>query len=57
MSLIDPLLAEVLVCPSDLGDLEENIAGAELVCTVCRRRYPVREGIPIMLPTEETDDE
>ena len=49
MSLIDPSLAEILVCPVDHGDLEEDEAESTLDCTVCGRRYPVRDGIPIML--------
>lgn len=49
MSLIDPALAGVLVCPVDKSDLIENEADKRLVCTSCGRRYPVRDGIAIML--------
>jgi uncharacterized protein len=49
MSLIDPSLAEILVCPVDHGELDEDEAESRLVCTVCGRRYPVQDGIPIML--------
>lgn len=49
MSLIDPELARILVCPADRGELVENEETSRLVCEVCGRRYPVREGIPIML--------
>lgn len=49
MSLIDPTLAEVLVCPVDKADLIEDVEAERLECTKCGRRYPVREGIPIML--------
>lgn len=52
MSLIDPDLAEVLVCPVDKSQLEEDSAAARLVCTECGRRYPVRDGVPIMLVEE-----
>lgn len=52
MSLIDPSLAEVLVCPVDKEDLSQDEASQRLVCTVCGRRYPVRDGIPIMLVDE-----
>lgn len=52
MSLIDPALAEVLVCPVDKAGLEEDIEASRLVCTMCGRRYPIREGIPIMLIDE-----
>lgn len=52
MSLIDPTLAEVLVCPMDKAELEEDTVARQLVCTGCGRRYPVRDGIPIMLAEE-----
>ncbi|HJU51231.1 MAG TPA: Trm112 family protein [Acidimicrobiia bacterium] len=52
MSLIDPLLAEILVCPVDQGDLDEDEAASRLVCQVCGRRYPVTDGIPVMLVEE-----
>lgn len=49
MSLIDEKLAEVLVCPVDKADLTEDTEARRLVCTECGRRYPVEDGIPIML--------
>lgn len=49
MSLIDPTLAEVLVCPVDKADLREDADASRLECTECGRRYPVEDGIPIML--------
>jgi uncharacterized protein YbaR (Trm112 family) len=49
LSLIDPTLAEVLVCPVDKGDLTQDVEAQRLECIVCGRRYPVRDGIPIML--------
>lgn len=55
MSLIDPTLAEVLVCTVDKADLEEDVEKSELVCTECGRRYPVKDGIAIMLVDEDHD--
>jgi uncharacterized protein len=52
MSLIDPALAEILVCPVDHGGLGEDEPASRLVCSVCGRRYPVRDGIPVMLVEE-----
>lgn len=52
MSLIDPELAEVLVCPACRGELTEDVEALRLVCTDCGRRYPVRDGIPVMLIDE-----
>lgn len=51
MPLPEDLLA-LLVCAECLGDLTE--VGDELVCTDCGLRYPVRDGIPIMLPEAAT---
>lgn len=52
MSLIDPMLAEILVCPVDKGSLSQDTAESRLECEVCGRRYPVRDGIPVMLVEE-----
>lgn len=52
MSLIDPTLAEVLVCPVDKAELSEDGEAERLDCSECGRRYPVRDGIPIMLVEE-----
>lgn len=52
MSLIDPVLAELLVCPVDKADLNEDVEASRLECSECGRRYPIREGIPIMLVDE-----
>ena len=53
--MIPPELMDILVCPACKGDLREE--DAELVCTVCGLRYPVRDGIPIMLVDEATKGE
>lgn len=52
MSLIDESLAEILVCPVDKAELREDVEAQRLECTQCGRRYPVRDGIPIMLVDE-----
>jgi uncharacterized protein YbaR (Trm112 family) len=52
MSLIDPVLAEVLVCPADHGSLTEHEETSELEGQKCRRRVPVQDGIPVMLRDE-----
>ncbi|MFO7299677.1 MAG: Trm112 family protein [Actinomycetes bacterium] len=57
MSLIDPLLAGILVCAADHGRLEEDSAGSRLICAACGRSYPVRDGIPVMILDEERGDE
>ena len=52
MTLIDPELLEILVCPVDKEGLDEDVSGPALVCRSCGRRYPVRDGIPVMLVEE-----
>jgi uncharacterized protein YbaR (Trm112 family) len=49
---LDPELLEILVCPNDRGDLEEREGEQVLVCLACGYRYPIREGIPVMLIDE-----
>lgn len=49
---IDPKLLEILVCPVSKGPLVYDRARQELVSPRARLAYPVREGIPIMLPDE-----
>ena len=47
---MDPELLEILACPECKASLEQE--QERLVCTMCGRRYPVRDGIPIMLVEE-----
>ena len=50
---LDPLLLEILACPSeDHAALKVDAARALLVCTACGRGFPVRDGIPVMLLDE-----
>jgi uncharacterized protein YbaR (Trm112 family) len=49
---IDPKLLELLACPLTKGPLKWNAATSELVSKAARLAYPVRDGIPIMLPSE-----
>ncbi|QCK85029.1 Trm112 family protein [Phreatobacter aquaticus] len=49
---VDPRLLEVLVCPVTKGTLDYDAAANELVSRGARLAYPIRDGIPIMLPEE-----
>lgn len=49
---IDPKLLELLVCPLTKGTLKWKADASELVSNAARLAYPVRDGIPIMLPSE-----
>ena len=51
MALSNELLA-ILVCPACKGRLETVDEETGLVCRACRLRYPVRDGIPVMLADE-----
>jgi hypothetical protein len=49
---VDPRLLEILVCPLTRTTLEYDRARQELISRAARLAYPIREGIPIMLPEE-----
>ncbi len=48
--MIDPKLLEILACPACKTDV--RLEGERLVCIQCGRRYPIRDGIPVMLVEE-----
>jgi uncharacterized protein YbaR (Trm112 family) len=49
---LDPRLLEVLVCPVTRAPLTYDRARSELVSKSARLAYPVRDGVPVMLPEE-----
>ncbi|MBV8566219.1 MAG: Trm112 family protein [Methylobacteriaceae bacterium] len=49
---IDPRLLEILVCPLTKSTLEYDSAKQELISRAAKLAYPIRDGIPIMLPEE-----
>jgi uncharacterized protein YbaR (Trm112 family) len=57
---LDARLLEILACPDDKGPLyyfEAAVSGTDggfLFCPACRRRYEVRDDIPVMLVDEAT---
>jgi uncharacterized protein YbaR (Trm112 family) len=55
----DPKLLEILICPVSKGALVYDRAAQELVSRAAGLAYPIRDGIPIMLPGEarELSDE
>jgi uncharacterized protein YbaR (Trm112 family) len=52
ISMIDTKLLEILACPACKGDVEYDAKNEKLICVECRRKYPVRDGIPVMLVEE-----
>jgi uncharacterized protein YbaR (Trm112 family) len=49
---IDPRLLEILVCPLTKTVLEYDAVAQERVSRAAKLAYPIRDGIPIMLPEE-----
>ncbi len=49
---LDPRLLEILVCPLTKGPLRYDRAAGELISERAGLAYPIRDGIPIMLPDE-----
>lgn len=49
---IDVRMMELLVCPLTKGRLSWDAARGELISASARLAYPVRDGIPVMLPSE-----
>lgn len=46
-------LLEILACPACKGEIAHDEAEEKLVCQgECQRRYPIRDGIPVMLIDE-----
>ena len=48
--MIDQELLDILACPLDKTPV--RLEGDRLVCDTCGRRYPIRDGIPVMLIDE-----
>jgi uncharacterized protein YbaR (Trm112 family) len=49
---VDPRLLEILVCPVTHGPLTYDRARSELISKSARLAFPIRDGVPIMLPEE-----
>ena len=49
---VDPKLLEILVCPLTKTTLEYDAAAQELISRKAKLAYPIRDGIPVMLPEE-----
>ena len=49
---VDPRLLEILVCPVTKTELTYDRDAGELISQKAGLAYPIRDGIPIMLPDE-----
>lgn len=56
-ALIDPKLIEILACPLCAERPRLELRGDWLVCTQCGHGYPVRDGIPCLLPEDAVPPE
>jgi uncharacterized protein YbaR (Trm112 family) len=52
---MDEELLKILACPVCKSGIE--LKEEKIVCVKCGRKYPVREGIPIMLAEEAETEE
>jgi uncharacterized protein len=50
--ITDPKLLELLVCPLTKGTLTYDADRQELISARAKLRYPIRDGIPILLADE-----
>jgi len=48
--MIDKELLDILACPACKSDVE--FKDNKIVCKKCGKKYPVRDGIPVMLIEE-----
>jgi uncharacterized protein YbaR (Trm112 family) len=50
--MLDPELLKILVCPACKGELDYDGEKETLDCQRCRLRFPIDDGVPIMLVEE-----
>ncbi len=51
-NLLDPKMLEMLVCPLTKSTLKLDLDANELISEKAALAYPIRDGIPILLPSE-----
>ena len=52
VAVIDKELLKILACPACKGEVFLDEAKEKIVCKACGKRYPIRDGIPVMLIEE-----
>ena len=50
--MLDKKLLEILACPICKGELHYDKNAKELVCSVDKLAFPIRDGVPVMLTAE-----
>lgn len=48
--MVDKKLLEILACPACKGDVK--LEGEKIVCVKCGLKFPIKDGIPVMLVEE-----
>ena len=48
----DEKLLKIMACPLCKTDLKYDKKNQKLICMKCKRKYPIRDGIPVMLVEE-----
>jgi uncharacterized protein YbaR (Trm112 family) len=48
--MIDEELLKILACPACKADVK--LEDDKIVCTKCKKKYPIKDGIPVMLIDE-----
>jgi len=51
--MIDKELLDILACPACRGDVQ--LQDNKIICAQCGRRYPIKDGIPVLLVDESED--
>jgi len=51
--MIDKDLLDILACPSCKGDVK--LSNKKIVCKKCGKKYPVKDGTPVMIIDEAKD--
>ena len=54
---IDEKLLKLLACPACEDRPPVKLQGEELICEKCKRAYPIKDGIPVMLIEKATKKE
>jgi uncharacterized protein YbaR (Trm112 family) len=52
MTMLDQKLLDILICPVSKGALEYDTEANELISKEAGIAYPIKDGIPVMLPEE-----
>ena len=52
MTILDQKLLDILICPVSKGSLEYDKEANELISKGAGIAYPIKDGIPVMLPEE-----